>query len=158
MIRIPCSCLVRKVVRSTNHILQPGCLQTTRSEQLTLARNIPSSSAPNATLSWFLRTLRNRYTLFSFRLIQQASIQWTAIQKLGQETPEVNCEETISYRFVRMMLFCATAFARGPAMVVVGPGFEPYGWYGPYYSPYPYGTLSCCEHRTDKARYLYQRS
>ena len=38
-----------------------------------------------------------------------------------------------------MTLFSATAFARGPAMVVVGPAFGPYGWYGPYYGPYPYG-------------------
>jgi hypothetical protein len=40
---------------------------------------------------------------------------------------------------VLMTLFSATAFARGPAMVVVGPAFGPYGWYGPYYGPYPYG-------------------
>ena len=36
-------------------------------------------------------------------------------------------------------LLSATAFARGPAVVVVGPGFGPYGWYGSYYGPYPYG-------------------
>jgi PEGA domain len=40
---------------------------------------------------------------------------------------------------VLMTLFSATAFARGPAMAVVGPGFGPYGWYGSYYGPYPYG-------------------
>ena len=40
---------------------------------------------------------------------------------------------------VLMTLLSATAFARGPAMVVVGPGFGPYGWYGSYYGPYPYG-------------------
>jgi PEGA domain len=40
---------------------------------------------------------------------------------------------------VLMTLFSATAFARGPAMVVVGPAFGPYGWYGPYYGSYPYG-------------------
>ena len=40
---------------------------------------------------------------------------------------------------VLMMLLSATAFARGPAMVVVGPGFGPYGWYGSYYGPYRYG-------------------
>jgi hypothetical protein len=36
----------------------------------------------------------------------------------------------------------AFAFPRGPAVVVVGPAFGPYGWYGwygPYYGPYPYG-------------------
>ena len=37
-------------------------------------------------------------------------------------------------------LLSATAFARGPAVVVVGPGFGPYGWYGSYYGPYPYGS------------------
>ena len=40
---------------------------------------------------------------------------------------------------VLMTLLSATAFARGPAMVIVGPGFGPYGWYGSYYGPYPYG-------------------
>jgi PEGA domain len=43
---------------------------------------------------------------------------------------------------VVMTLLPAAAFARGPAMVVVGPAFAPYGWYGwygPYYGPYPYG-------------------
>src|ERR1035438_8241846 len=55
----------------------------------TLERNVPISSAPNqrppSTLSWLFRTLRNRYRLFSFCLVQQASIQWTEIQKLGTE-------------------------------------------------------------------------
>lgn len=36
-------------------------------------------------------------------------------------------------------LLSATAFARGPALVVVGPAFGPFGWYGPYYEAYPYG-------------------
>ena len=40
---------------------------------------------------------------------------------------------------VLMTLLSATAFGRGPAMVVVGPGFGPYGWYASYYGPYPYG-------------------
>jgi hypothetical protein len=40
---------------------------------------------------------------------------------------------------VLVTLLSATAFARGPAMVVVGPGFGPYGWYGSDYGPYPYG-------------------
>jgi hypothetical protein len=40
---------------------------------------------------------------------------------------------------VLMTLLSPPAFARGPAMVVVGPGFGPYGWYGSYYGPYPYG-------------------
>jgi PEGA domain len=43
---------------------------------------------------------------------------------------------------IAMALLPATAFARGPAVVVVGPAFVPYGWYGwygPYYGPYPYG-------------------
>jgi PEGA domain len=40
---------------------------------------------------------------------------------------------------VLMTLLSATAFGRGPAMVVVGPGFGAYGWYGSYYGPYPYG-------------------
>lgn len=31
-----------------------------------------------------------------------------------------------------------TAFARGRVGIFVGPGFYPYGWYGPYYG-YPYG-------------------
>jgi hypothetical protein len=39
---------------------------------------------------------------------------------------------------VLMTLLPAAAFARGPAVVVVGP-LAPYGWYGPYYGPYPYG-------------------
>src|ERR1700723_3351135 len=39
-----------------------------------------------------------------------------------------------------MTLLSATAFARGPAMVIVGPGFGPYGWYGSYYGSYPYGS------------------
>lgn len=36
----------------------------------------------------------------------------------------------------------AAAFARGRAVVIVGPAFGPYGWYGwygPYYDVYPYG-------------------
>lgn len=40
---------------------------------------------------------------------------------------------------VLMTLLSATAFGRGPAMVSVGPGFGPYGWYASYYGPYPYG-------------------
>jgi hypothetical protein len=40
---------------------------------------------------------------------------------------------------VLMTLLSATAFGRGPAMVAVGPGFGPYGWYASYYGPYPYG-------------------
>jgi hypothetical protein len=40
---------------------------------------------------------------------------------------------------VLVTLLSASAFARGPAMVVVGPRFGPYGWYGSYYGPYPYG-------------------
>jgi PEGA domain len=40
---------------------------------------------------------------------------------------------------VLMTLLSATAFARGPAVVIVGPAFGPSGWYGPYYGPYPYG-------------------
>jgi hypothetical protein len=41
-----------------------------------------------------------------------------------------------------MALLPATAFARGRAVVVVGPAFAPYGWYSwyvPYYGPYAYG-------------------
>ena len=42
---------------------------------------------------------------------------------------------------VLMTLLPATAFARGPAVVIVGPAFAPYGWYSWYgpYGPYPYG-------------------
>ncbi len=43
---------------------------------------------------------------------------------------------------VLMALLPGAAFARGPAVVVVGPAFGPYGWfgvYGPYYGTYPYG-------------------
>jgi hypothetical protein len=40
---------------------------------------------------------------------------------------------------VLMALLPTTAFARGRAVIVVGPGFGPYGWYGPYYGMYPYG-------------------
>src|SRR6202035_2542641 len=38
-----------------------------------------------------------------------------------------------------MTLLSATAFGRGPAMVVVGPGFGAYRWHACYYGPYPYG-------------------
>src|SRR5258708_30489575 len=41
-----------------------------------------------------------------------------------------------------MALLPAAAFARGRGVVVVGPGFAPYGWYGPYYGPYSYGPYS----------------
>ncbi|MCU1300202.1 MAG: hypothetical protein JWQ87_486 [Candidatus Sulfotelmatobacter sp.] len=40
---------------------------------------------------------------------------------------------------ILMALLPAAAFARGRGVVVVGPGFAPYGWYGPYYGPYSYG-------------------
>lgn len=36
-------------------------------------------------------------------------------------------------------LLPSTAFARGRGVIFVGPGFAPYGWYGPYYGMYPYG-------------------
>ena len=40
---------------------------------------------------------------------------------------------------VLMALLPTAAFARGRSVIVVGPGFGPYGWYGPYYGMYPYG-------------------
>jgi PEGA domain len=40
---------------------------------------------------------------------------------------------------VLMALLPATAFARGAAVVGVGPAFGPYGWYGSYYGSSPYG-------------------
>ena len=43
---------------------------------------------------------------------------------------------------ILMALLPAAAFARGRGVVVVGPGFAPYGWYGPYYGPYSYGSYS----------------
>jgi len=43
---------------------------------------------------------------------------------------------------ILMALLPAAAFARGRGVVVVGPGFAPYGWYGPYYGPYSYGPYS----------------
>jgi PEGA domain len=39
---------------------------------------------------------------------------------------------------VLMALLPAMAFAGGRAVVVAGPAFGPYGWYGSYYGPYPY--------------------
>src|ERR1700757_198260 len=42
---------------------------------------------------------------------------------------------------VLMTLLPMAAFARG-AVVVVGPAFGGYGWYGPYYGPYAYGPYS----------------
>ena len=38
-----------------------------------------------------------------------------------------------------MAILSVTVFARGRVGVFVGPGFAPYGWYGPYYGMYPYG-------------------
>ena len=41
-----------------------------------------------------------------------------------------------------MAMLPPSAFARGRGLVIVGPVFAPYGWYGwydPYWGPYPYG-------------------
>ena len=43
----------------------------------------------------------------------------------------------VSAAFIAMLPM--TALARGRMGVFVGPGFGPYGWYGPYYGMYPYG-------------------
>ena len=44
-----------------------------------------------------------------------------------------------------MALFPASGFAYPRTVIVAGPAFGPYGWYGgygPYYGPYPYGAFA----------------
>jgi hypothetical protein len=48
-----------------------------------------------------------------------------------------NMKSLLLIGVVLMALLPTTALARG--VVVFGPGFAPYGWYGPYYGMYPYG-------------------